>query len=65
MAQLVCLAGALTYAFAGIFGRRFKRLGVTPITTAVGQVCASTVLLLPLMLLVDRPWTLAIPHLAT
>ena len=65
MAQLVCLAGALTYAFAGIFGRRFKRLGVAPITTAAGQVCASTVLLLPLMLLVDRPWTLAIPHLAT
>jgi len=64
-AQLACLAGALTYAFAGIFGRRFKRMGVAPMATAAGQVCASTVLLLPLMLLVDRPWTLAMPHPAT
>ena len=64
-AQLACLAGALTYAFAGIFGRRFKRMGVLPLATAAGQVCASTALLLPLMLLVDRPWTLAAPHAAT
>jgi drug/metabolite transporter (DMT)-like permease len=64
-AQLACLAGALTYAFAGIFGRRFKRMDVAPMATAAGQVCASTVLLLPLMLLVDRPWTLAMPHPAT
>ncbi len=64
-AELACLAGALTYAFAGIFGRRFKRMGVPPMATAAGQVCASTVLLLPLMLLVDRPWTLAMPHAAT
>ena len=64
-AQLACLAGALTYAFAGIFGRRFKRMGVAPLATAAGQVCASTVLLLPLVLLVDRPWTLAMPHAAT
>lgn len=64
-AQLACLAGALTYAFAGIFGRRFKQMGVAPMATATGQVCASTVLLLPLMLVVDHPWTLALPHVAT
>ncbi len=63
--QVACLAGALTYAFAGIFGRRFKRMGVPPMATAAGQVCASMVLLLPLMLLVDRPLTLAMPHAAT
>ncbi len=64
-AQLACLGAALAYAFAGIFGRRFRRMGMAPMTTAAGQVCASTVLLLPLMLLVDRPWTLALPHAAT
>ena len=64
-AQIACLTAALVYAFAGIFGRRFKRLGVAPMTTAAGQVCASTVLLLPVMLLVDRPWTLAMPHAET
>ena len=64
-AQLACLAGALTYAFAGIFGRRFKRMGVAPMATAAGQVCASSLLLLPAMLLADRPWTLAMPGAAT
>ena len=64
-AQLACLAAALTYAFAGIFGRRFKRMGVTPSETATGQVCASTLLLLPVMLLMDRPWTLTMPHAVT
>jgi len=65
LAQLACLAGAVSYAFAGIFGRRFKRMGVAPLATAAGQVCASTALLLPFMLLVDRPWTLPAPHAAT
>lgn len=65
LAQLACLAGALSYAFAGIFGRRFGSMGVTPIATAAGQVSASTVLLLPVMLLVDRPWTLVMPGAPT
>jgi len=57
--QLACLAAALSYAFAGVFGRRFRVHGVAPIEAAAGQVTASTVLILPIMLLVDRPWTLA------
>jgi drug/metabolite transporter (DMT)-like permease len=61
LAQLACLGAALCYAFAGIFGRRFRRLGVPPLVTATGQVSASSVILLPLMLLVDRPWTLPMP----
>ncbi len=58
LAELACLAAALSYAFAGVFGRRFKRMGVAPLATAAGQVSASTILLLPVMLLADRPWTL-------
>ena len=65
LGELACLAAALSYAIAGIFGRRFKRMGVAPLATAAGQVSASTVLLLPVMLLADRPWTLATPHAAT
>ncbi len=53
-AQLLVLAGALSYAFAGIYGRRFKEL--PPIITAAGQVTASTVLILPVALLIDQPW---------
>ena len=63
--QLACLGAALSYAFAGVFGRRFKAMGIAPITTATGQVCASTITLLPIMLLIDRPWTLPMPHAAT
>ncbi len=54
-AQLLVLAGAVSYAFAGIYGRRFKDL--PPIVTATGQVTASTVLILPVALIVDQPWT--------
>ena len=65
VAQLACLAAALSYAFAGVFGRRFKRMGIAPMATATGQVTASAVMLIPVALLVDRPWTLPSPSLAT
>ncbi|TFF17597.1 DMT family transporter [Jiella endophytica] len=65
MAELACLGAALSYTFAGVFGRRFKRMGVSPIATATGQVAASSLLLVPLALLVDRPWTLPMPGAAT
>lgn len=61
LAQLAALGAACSYAFAGIFGRRFRRLGVPPLVTATGQVTASTIMLLPIALLVDRPWTLPPP----
>ncbi len=63
-AQFAVLGAALSYALAGVYGRRFARMGVSPLVTAAGQVSASTLLLLPAMLLVDRPWTLAMPGLS-
>ena len=60
-AQLAILAAAVSYAFATVFGRRFRAMGVPPMATAVGQLTASTLMLLPIALLVDRPWTLAMP----
>ncbi len=60
-AQVACLAAALSYAVAGIYGRRFKALGLAPLEIATGQVTASAVLLLLPMLLIDRPWELAMP----
>lgn len=64
-AQLACLAAALSYAFAGVFGRRFRAMGVPPMATAAGQLTASSLVLLPLWLAVDRPWTLALPSVPT
>jgi Predicted permeases len=60
-AQVAVLGAALSYAFAGVFGRRFKAMGLAPLPSAAGQVTASSLLLLPMALLVDRPWTLPVP----
>ena len=64
LAQLAILGAALSYGFSGVFGRRFKTMGIPPLATAAGQVTASSVILLPAALLVDRPWTLAMPSTA-
>ncbi len=63
-AQLMCLMAAVSYALAGIFGRRFRGMGVSPMATATGQVIASSLILLPLALIVDRPWSLPPPGIA-
>lgn len=60
-AQLAVLGAAIAYAFAGVFGRRFRRMGMAPLITATGQVTASTLMLVPVALVVDRPWTLPMP----
>ena len=65
LAQAAVLGAALSYAFAGIYGRRFRRLGVPPLLTATGQVTASAILLAPAALIIDRPWTLPMPGLDT
>ena len=61
LASLACLGAALSYATASIYGRRFRRMGLTPLATATGQVTASSVLMLPLALAVDMPWRLPAP----
>ena len=61
MGQVACLGAALSYAFAAIYGRRFQALGVKPMATATGQVVMAAVVLTPLALVVDQPWTLPVP----
>lgn len=56
VAALAVVAATLSYAFAGIFGRRFK--GQPPLVTATGQVSATTIMMLPIVAIIDRPWTL-------
>lgn len=64
LAQVAVLGAALSYACAGIYGRRFRRMEVAPLATAAGQLTASALLLLPVAILVDRPWTLPAPAVA-
>jgi drug/metabolite transporter (DMT)-like permease len=65
LAQLAILGAALSYAFAGVYGRRFKAMRVEPIVTAAGQVTASSIVLAPIALLVEQPWTLPMPGAGT
>lgn len=60
-AMLACLGAAFSYAVAGVWGRRFHQAGLSPMVTACGQLTASTVLITPLWLVLDRPWTLPWP----
>ncbi|WP_025885741.1 DMT family transporter [Asaia prunellae] len=62
LGELACLLAALSYGFGGVYGRRFR--GIPPLKIATGQLTASTAALLPLSLMVDRPWNLPFPSLA-
>ncbi len=61
--EIACLAAAFSYARAGLFGRRFRAMGVGPMVTATGQLAAAGLVLLPVALIADRPWTLPPPGL--
>jgi len=63
VAQLACVTAALLYALAGVWARRFKRLGVSPMSVTTGQLTASALVMLPVALVFDRPWEQAVPPL--
>ena len=63
VAQLAVVGAAISYAFAGIFGRRFQ--GTPPLVTAAGQLSASALMMLPLAMVVDRPFSLDAPTMET
>ncbi len=59
IAQIAVLTAALSYAFAGVYGRRFKTIAINPIVTAAGQVTVSTLILAPITLYIDGPLNLS------
>ena len=61
LAQLACVAAALSYALAAVWARRFRKQGLSPISVTTGQLTAGALIMLPLMLLVDQPWTHPMP----
>jgi drug/metabolite transporter (DMT)-like permease len=60
-AELAVIVASCSYGFGGVYSRRFKDL--TPLQAATGQMTGATIPLIPLSLLIDRPWSLAVPHL--
>lgn len=55
--QLAIVAATVCYAGAAIFGRTFS--AYPPIVPAAGSMLCGAAILVPLSLVVDRPWTLA------
>jgi drug/metabolite transporter (DMT)-like permease len=56
-AQVAIVVATICYAGAAIFSRGFK--GLDPMAPAAGSLLCGAVILLPVSLVVDRPWTLA------
>jgi drug/metabolite transporter (DMT)-like permease len=64
LGMLLCLGGALSYGFSGLWGRR-KLAGIPPLTSATCQLIASSIVMLVLAGLIERPWLLPAPSLQT
>ena len=61
LGQLAVISAAISYALAAVYSRRFKSWGISPLMIATGQVTFAALMLLPLTLTIDQPWTLSMP----
>jgi drug/metabolite transporter (DMT)-like permease len=56
VAEIAIVAATICYACAAIFSRGFK--GLDPMAPAAGSLIAGTVILTPLSLAIEQPWTI-------
>lgn len=56
-----CLGAALSYGLAAVWGRRFKAMGLAAGQVAFGMLASSSMIVLPIWLLQDRPWSMLLP----
>jgi drug/metabolite transporter (DMT)-like permease len=61
LGQIACLTAALVYAFSSLYGRRFKAMAVTPMQTALGQLTASSAIMLVIVSVFNQPWNIFLP----
>ncbi|MEK1933907.1 MAG: DMT family transporter [Pararhizobium sp.] len=62
-ALLFPVIAAISYGFAATYGKRFR--GLAAPVTAAGQLTASTLIMLPLSLVIDTPWQLPVPPMTS
>lgn len=62
-ALLFPIGAAISYGIATVFGRRFR--GLPSPVTATGQLTASSLIMLPVSMVIDHPWTIPMPPLTT
>jgi drug/metabolite transporter (DMT)-like permease len=60
-AEGAVLLAALSYAVTAVLARRVGALGLKPLDVAAGQTTAASIYLVPVALLIDRPWSLPVP----
>jgi len=56
LGQIAGLVASLAHAVAGIYGKRFRDL--SPIVAATGTLTCAALWLLPVALIIDRPWSM-------
>jgi drug/metabolite transporter (DMT)-like permease len=59
LAQLACLTAAFFYAVSSVYGRRFR--AQPPAALACSQMMVSTLVFIPIVVLVEQPWTMPAP----
>ena len=61
LAQLACIAASLCYAVAAVWARRFRRMGLSPMSVTTGQLSAGALMMLPMAMFIDQPWSQPLP----
>ena len=56
-----CLVAALFQGFSAVYGRRFGKLGLSSLVSALGQLICTTVIMLPIAVFIDQPWNVPMP----
>lgn len=57
VAQIALVAAAVSYGAAAIFGRNFN--GLDPMVPAAGSMICGAIVLIPVSVVIDQPWTLS------
>ncbi len=58
-AQAAVLGATISYGFAGVFGKRFR--DHDPIAISTGQLTASSLIMLPLIFMIEDPFSISSP----
>ena len=63
VAELACVTASLSYALAAVWARRFRKQGISPLSVTTGQLTAGALMMVPMSMFIDRPWTHTLPPL--
>ena len=64
LGSIACVLSAAFYGLSGVYARKFLR-GLPPLVAPTMQFTLAALMLVPLSLAADAPWTLAMPSLTT